>query len=123
MLRQITPVFRNVVSFSRVGGNKTACTVLIYWITFFVTLSYPSQRIRTWTWTWCAIESNSSTESGRKLKLRYMHLNLPTLKYRRLRGDMIEVFKITHDIYDSEVSPNLRCAWRPQTTTNDRKQV
>jgi len=23
---------------------------------------------------------------------------LPTLKYRRLRGDMIEVFKITHNI-------------------------
>jgi len=29
-----------------------------------------------------------------------MHLKLPTLKYRRLRGDMIEVFKITHNIYD-----------------------
>ena len=29
---------------------------------------------------------------------RHKRLNLPTLKYRRLRGDMIEVFKITHDI-------------------------
>jgi len=28
---------------------------------------------------------------------RLLHLKLPTLKYRRLRGDMIEVFKITHD--------------------------
>jgi len=28
---------------------------------------------------------------------------LPTLKYRRLRGDMIEVFKITHNIYDRTV--------------------
>ena len=37
-----------------------------------------------------------------------MHLKLPTLKYRRLRGDMIEVFKITHNIYDPEVSPELR---------------
>jgi len=46
-------------------------------------------------------------------KDRLMHLNLPTLKYRRLRGDMIEVFKITHNIYDSEVSPNLR----PQNLT------
>ena len=27
---------------------------------------------------------------------RLIYLNLPTLKYRRLRGDMIEVFKITH---------------------------
>ena len=26
---------------------------------------------------------------------RLQRLNLPTLKYRRLRGDMIEVFKIT----------------------------
>jgi len=29
---------------------------------------------------------------------RLKRLNLPTLKYRRLRGDMIEVFKIAHDI-------------------------
>jgi len=28
-----------------------------------------------------------------------LRLKLPTLKYRRLRGDIIEVFKITHDIY------------------------
>ena len=35
---------------------------------------------------------------------RLKRLNLPTLKYRRLRGDMIEVFKITHDIYDSQLT-------------------
>ena len=29
---------------------------------------------------------------------RLVHLGLPTLKYRRLRGDMIEVFKIIKDI-------------------------
>jgi len=29
---------------------------------------------------------------------RLIYSNLPTLKYRRLRGDMIEVFKITHNI-------------------------
>jgi len=28
-------------------------------------------------------------------------------KYRRMRGDMIEVFKILHNYYDSEVSPKL----------------
>ena len=28
-------------------------------------------------------------------------LNLPTLKYRRVRGDMIEVFKIINNIYDA----------------------
>ena len=32
-------------------------------------------------------------------KERILQLNLHTLKYRRLRGDMIEVYKITHDIY------------------------
>ena len=37
---------------------------------------------------------------------RLIYSNLPTLKYRRLRGDMIEVFKITHNIYDRTVSPD-----------------
>ena len=31
---------------------------------------------------------------------RLQQLKLPTLKYRRLRGDMIEVFKIVHNYYD-----------------------
>ena len=35
-----------------------------------------------------------------------MHLKLPTLKYRPMRGDMIEIFKITHNLYDPEVSPS-----------------
>jgi len=30
-------------------------------------------------------------------KSKLLHLKLPTLKYRRLRGDMIEVFKVTYD--------------------------
>ena len=38
---------------------------------------------------------------------RLTYLNLPTPKYRHLRGDMIEVFKITHNIYDTTVSPDL----------------
>ena len=29
---------------------------------------------------------------------------MPTLKYRRLRGDMIETFKIIIGIYDKEVT-------------------
>jgi len=33
---------------------------------------------------------------------RLLRLKLSTLKYRRLRGDVIEVFKITHDIYDPD---------------------
>ena len=31
---------------------------------------------------------------------RLMLLKLPSLEFRRLRGDMIEVFKIVHEIYD-----------------------
>jgi len=52
-------------------------------------------------------------------KDRIMHLKLPTLKYRRLRGDMIEVFKITHNIYDPEVSPELR--FNPKSNNRGNK--
>ena len=38
---------------------------------------------------------------------RLLQLNLHTLKYRRLRGDMIEVYKITHDMYDKSVALEL----------------
>jgi len=47
------------------------------------------------------------------------HLNLPTLKYRQLCGDMTEIFKMTHNIYDAEVSPNLR--YYPKSNTRDYK--
>ena len=40
-------------------------------------------------------------------------------KYRRLRGDMIEVFKITHDLYDPDVSLNL--AYYSGTITRGNK--
>ena len=38
---------------------------------------------------------------------RLKQLKLPTLAYRRLRGDMIEVFKITHSIYDQSTTQHL----------------
>ena len=38
---------------------------------------------------------------------RLKQLGIPTLAFRRARGDMIEVFKIIHNIYDEEVSPKL----------------
>ena len=37
-------------------------------------------------------------------KDRLKRLNLPTLKYRRIRGDMIEVYKILTNKYDSRVN-------------------
>ena len=38
---------------------------------------------------------------------RLKALNLPTLSFRRLRGDMIEVYKIAHNIYDESTSIKL----------------
>lgn len=38
---------------------------------------------------------------------RLKRLNLPTLRYRRHRGDMIEVYKILHNIYDKEVTTGI----------------
>jgi len=38
---------------------------------------------------------------------RLKQLQLPTLKYRRLRGDMIEVFRIVHNYYDTEAAVKL----------------
>ena len=33
-------------------------------------------------------------------KERLLALNMPTLQYRRYRGDMIELYKISHNFYD-----------------------
>ena len=51
-------------------------------------------------------------------KDRLMFLNLPTLKFRRIRGDMIEVFKILHDIYDINVVPLLVRNFETRTRGN-----
>ena len=34
-------------------------------------------------------------------------LKIPSLEYRRIRGDLIETFKITHKFYDSRVTGGL----------------
>ena len=51
-------------------------------------------------------------------KERLLQLFLHTLKYRRLWGDMIEVYKILHDIYDKRVAPELR---RNVSSTRENK--
>ncbi len=41
---------------------------------------------------------------------RLRKIGLPTLAYRRVRGDMIEVYKILHGLYDYDGCPNLPLA-------------
>ena len=38
---------------------------------------------------------------------RLKYLRLPTMAYRRARGDMIEVYKIIKEIYDSKTTCNI----------------
>ena len=52
---------------------------------------------------------------------RLKFLQLPTLKYRRLRGDMIEVYKIINNIYDSAVVPSLVRNYNTRTRGNSCK--
>lgn len=48
---------------------------------------------------------------------RLKKLKMPTLKYRRIRGDMIEVFKIINDIYDPLTTVDM---FELNTTSNTR---
>ena len=48
-------------------------------------------------------------------------LNLPTLHYRRTRGDMIEVYKILNQLYDENVVPPLARTFDTRTRGNDFK--
>ena len=52
---------------------------------------------------------------------RLKFLDLPTLKMRRLRGDMIEVFKILNGFYDSNVTPPLNRNMDSRTRGNCMK--
>ena len=52
---------------------------------------------------------------------RLKHLNLPTLKYRRLRGDMIETYKILSGKYDSAVVPTIPIIFDSVTRGNSLK--
>ena len=47
---------------------------------------------------------------------RLHKLNLPTLSYRRLRGDLIETYKITNGMYDPDCSSCLKL-WRDVTNS------
>ena len=45
-------------------------------------------------------------------------LKIPTLKFRRLRGDMIETYKITTGVYDSKVTEGLFTRNRPLSSSS-----
>ena len=48
-----------------------------------------------------------SYDEDRLKKLKLPSRPKLSLSYRRVRGDMIEVFKITHDFYDPQVTNSL----------------
>ncbi len=51
---------------------------------------------------------------------RLKHLNLPSLAFRRIRGDMIETFKYCHQLYEVDKKPfQLRREFNIQTATRD----
>ena len=59
-------------------------------------------------------------------KMRYIdrlkYLNLPTMKFRRLRGDMIETYKILNGFYDTDdVVPSLPRNYDSRTRGNSLK--
>jgi len=72
----------------------------------------PSRRCKKGNQTSYFIKKFSNTD-------RLVHLGLPTLKYRRLRGDMIEAFKIIKHIYDHKVVPELIYNINKVTRGND----
>ena len=52
---------------------------------------------------------------------RLQFLLLPTLAYRRSRGDIIKVFKIKKSKYDEQVTPNLKMSQNTRTRGNTLK--
>ena len=58
--------------------------------------------------------------SNKSYKERLKVLNLPTLKYRRYRGDMIELFKILKGIYDLSCVPQFDLVQLSEENTRTR---
>jgi len=54
---------------------------------------------------------------------RLKTLNLPTLKYRRARGDMIETFKILNNIYDPKITTGLLPLTEETRTRHNTKKL
>jgi hypothetical protein len=52
---------------------------------------------------------------------RLKKLKLPTLTYRRKRGDMIEVFKMTSGIYDTSLPSLFKLSNNSRTRGHSKK--
>ena len=50
-------------------------------------------------------------------------LDLPSLEYRRMRGDMIEVYKITHGLHDPLTTKSLVTYNNSSTRSNNYKLI
>lgn len=59
---------------------------------------------------------------GLNYEQRLRKLNLPTLAYRRLRGSMIETYKI-FNTYDKEAAPNLQLCANPYPTRGHHQKL
>ena len=54
---------------------------------------------------------------------RLKKLNLPTLAYRRSRGDMVETFKIINGLYDRDICEDLFKMQEGLETRGHRKKI
>jgi hypothetical protein len=63
-----------------------------------------------------SLQQLSYTDQLKKLKM-------PTLKYRRLRGDMNETFKIVNGIYDKDVTERFFEMSRTDQTRGHSKKI
>ena len=54
-------------------------------------------------------------------KERLVELKMPTLKHRRLRGDMIDMYKVMQGKYDQKACPNIKL--RKGTTRGNNKEI
>ena len=93
-VKAFIPLYKTLVMSHIEYGNSVWCPYKIKYIDAIEQVQRRAAKMQT------SMDNFSYKERLKKLKL-------PTLVYRRLRGDMIEVYKILHGIYDMKVSPCL----------------
>jgi len=66
---------------------------------------------------------NEFQDSKKSYSDRLKALNLPTLKYRRYRGDMIGLFRILKGIYDPSCVPQFDLVQLSEETIRTGKSI